>query len=129
MNGRVLDEEEILRGRYVDEIEEDGSSEEDLLRAAARMPFEEESLEEQTMECTPHPFTKDIQEEILKDFQDELERLQELGDEEEKEKRLKKKFEPVELKKTMIFAAPVKTKSSAVVEVVIKELVLHVERK
>ena len=84
MNGRVLEEEEILRGRYVDEVEGDGLSEEDILRAAAQMPFEEESLEEETMECTPHPFTKDIQEEILKDFQDELEGLQELEDEEQK---------------------------------------------
>ena len=36
---------------------------------------------------------------------------------------------PVELNKTMIFAVPLKTKNSAIVEVVIKELVLHVERK
>ena len=35
----------------------------------------------------------------------------------------------VELKKTMIFAVPLKTKSAATVEVVKKEIVLRVERK
>ena len=49
MNGRVL-EAEILRGRYADKIEEVGSSEEDILRAAAQMPFEEEPLEEEITE-------------------------------------------------------------------------------
>ena len=55
-------EDELINGRLVDEVEEDGSSEEDILRAAAQMPFEEESFEEEITECTPHPFTKDIQE-------------------------------------------------------------------
>ena len=35
----------------------------------------------------------------------------------------------MELTKTMIFAVPLKTKNSAVVQVAIKEIVLHVERK
>ena len=35
----------------------------------------------------------------------------------------------VGLNKTMIFAAPLKKKKAATVEVAIKELVLHVERK
>ena len=39
------------------------------------------------------------------------------------------KLEPVELTKTMLFAVPLKTKNSSVVEVVIKEIVLYVERK
>ena len=37
--------------------------------------------------------------------------------------------EPVELNKIMTFAVPMKTKSGSTVEVIIKELVLHVGRK
>ena len=37
--------------------------------------------------------------------------------------------EPVELKKVMIFAVLTKTRNGSTVEVIIKELVLHVERK
>ena len=37
--------------------------------------------------------------------------------------------EPVELKKVMIFAVPMKTRNGSTVEVIIKELVLHLERK
>ena len=37
--------------------------------------------------------------------------------------------EPVELKKVMIFAVATKTRNGSTVEVIIKELVLHVKRK
>jgi hypothetical protein len=110
-----LSEEELLRGRYVDEVGEEETSEEDILREAAQTPFEEELLE-------------DDENFLLKEFREELERIHELDEQEEKEK-LKKKDEPVELTKTMIFAVPLKTKNSSVVEVVIKEIVLYVERK
>ena len=39
------------------------------------------------------------------------------------------KEEPIELKKVMIFAVPMKTKNGTIVEVLIMELVLHIERK
>ena len=47
--------------------------------------------------------------------------------EEPKDEKVAK--EPVELKKVMIFAVPTKTKNGSTVEVIIKELVLHVKRK
>ena len=72
------------------------------------MPFEEDSLEEDK-EYTSHPFAKELQEEMLKDFREDLERLHEL-DEQEANEKLEKKHEPVELTKTMIFAVPLKTK-------------------
>ena len=39
------------------------------------------------------------------------------------------KEEPIELKKVMIFAIPLKQKKGSLVEVLIKELVIHIERK
>ena len=67
---RELNEEELLRGRYVDDVGEEETSEEDILREAAQMPFEEDSLEDDK-EYTSHPFTKELQEEMLKDFREE----------------------------------------------------------
>ena len=60
----VLEEDELLNAKYVDEIEEDGSSEDDALRAAVQIPFEEESLEAEFAEEATHPF-RDFEEELL----------------------------------------------------------------
>ena len=48
-----LNEEELLRGRFVDDVGEEETSEEDILREAAQMPFEEDSLEDDKEHFTP----------------------------------------------------------------------------
>ena len=63
-------------------------------------------------------------------LQKELERTQEGDDDTETQSAPKEetKDEPNEFKKVMIFAVPAKTKNASTVEVIIKELALHVDR-
>jgi hypothetical protein len=68
------------------------------------------------------------EDELLAEISEAIEKDNQSEDAKEKEKE-ENKMTPVELKKTMIFAVPLKTKNAAIVEVVIKEIVLHVERK
>ena len=72
-------------------------------------------------------------EDILQSTHQEFTRLHEKDSEEfvdvEEPKDEKVAREPVELNKVMIFAVPMKTKNGSTVELIIKELVLHVERK
>ena len=86
-----MEEEELLNARYVDEIEEDGSSEDYALRAAVQTPFEEESLEAENAEEATHPF-QDFEEELLQDTQEALEKFQAQDDEIEKVKKEMKKI-------------------------------------
>ena len=98
--------------------------------------LEEDLAEEQAMQRAAED---DFEEELLKDFQEQLELISqdEAGREalEELEKRPSERIkeqdkgEQVDLKKTMTFTVPLKTKNATTVEVVIKEIVLHVERK
>ena len=63
---------------------------------------------------------EDDNEELLEALQQALNTDEEIDKEQEK---------PVELKKVMIFTIPLMSKQSSVVELAIKELILHIERK
>jgi hypothetical protein len=74
---------------------------------------------------------KDFEEELEKVYEDDAgrEALEEIEKKESEKAKEHEEMQPVELKKTMIFAVPLKTKSAATVEVVIKEIVVYIERK
>ena len=86
-------------------------------------PLEEDSREEIAMRNAIELSAEDA---LLEGTQEEFERLMEKEQDGEDEKE---KLEPVDLKKTMIFAIPLKTKQAAVVEVVIRELSVTCRKK
>jgi len=68
-------------------------------------------------------------EDILKDFQEQLDQDERSTDEDQEIFDESIPVEPIPLKQMMIFVMPLKNKKSSEVEVAIKEIILYIERK